>query len=305
MEMFMESGRKSATQVKMVLLFVTIGFIRMGAASQATASVAPEDQTGTGVSAVKITEAESTYALSNGIVTVRISKRNGDMTSLVYKGTETLTDKSGHAGGYWSHDTTGGTKTVTRITIDPQSNGGGRGEVSVKGISGGTKMGHGPGAAQDGDFPADIEIRYSMGRGESGVYTYCTFEHLPEYPAASMTEARYCAKLANIFDWISIDEKRNKYYPQEIPGEDKNVYTTLQSENRAYGFSSTRQNIGWWIVNPTIEYLSGGPTKPEFLCHRDTTAVQAPCVLNYWRSSHYGGADVTVAQGEQDRKSVV
>ena len=54
-----------------------------------------------------------------------------------------------------------------------------------------------------------------------------------------------------------------------------------------------------------MEYLSGGPTKVEFLCHRDTTRVAAPCLLNYWRSSHYGGAAVTVGAGEhwRDRKS--
>jgi rhamnogalacturonan endolyase len=53
-----------------------------------------------------------------------------------------------------------------------------------------------------------------------------------------------------------------------------------------------------------VEYLSGGPTKPEFLDHRDTTPVQAPVVLNYWRSSHYGGASVTVAAGEQWTKVI-
>ena len=42
----------------------------------------------------------------------------------------------------------------------------------------------------------------------------------------------------------------------------------------------------------------------EFLCHRDTTTVQAPCVLNYWRSSHYGGAVVDVVQGESWTKVV-
>jgi len=50
--------------------------------------------------------------------------------------------------------------------------------------------------------------------------------------------------------------------------------------------------------------MSGGPTKPEFLGHRDTNAVSAPCVLNYWRSSHYGGAVVDVAQGEHWQKVI-
>src|SRR5438093_1309134 len=58
--------------------------------------------------AVTVEEDQSSFTLSNGIVTARVSKRSGDLTSLRYKGLETLTDKSGHAGGYWSHDTIGG-----------------------------------------------------------------------------------------------------------------------------------------------------------------------------------------------------
>ena len=165
----MKTQRKIILIEKILLLLVVTGFIQISSTSQAASLAGTQNQTGTGGSAVTIQEDESTYTISNGIAAARISKRNGDMTSLKYKGTETLTDKSGHAGGYWSHDTTGGTETITRITIDPTSSGGQRGEVSVKGISGGEKMGHGPGAAQDGDFPADIEIRYSIGRGESGV----------------------------------------------------------------------------------------------------------------------------------------
>ncbi|MCB1096530.1 MAG: hypothetical protein KDN22_13215 [Verrucomicrobiae bacterium] len=262
------------------------------------ANAQSNDQEAPASDPVTVSEDERAFVLSNGIVTATILKSNGDIRSLKFKGNEVFTDQSGHAGGYWSHDTRGGMDLIPSITINPDTNGGRRAEVSVKGISGGVKMGHGPGAGPDGDFPADIDIRYSIGRSESGVYTYCVFDHLPEYPAATMTEARFAAKLASHFDWISVDEKRNKHYPSRIPGEDKYVYTALQSENRAFGFSSTTQHMGFYFVNPTIEYLSGGPTKPEFLCHRDTTRVQAPVVLNYWRSSHYGGATVSVAAGE-------
>jgi len=101
-----------------------------------------------------------------------------------------------------------------------------------------------------------------------------------------------------------VDEKRNKYYPKPIPEEDKYVYTAIQSENLAYGFSSTREKIGWWMINPTIEYLSGGPTKVEFLCHRHTDSNAAPVVLNYWRSSHYGGANATISDGENWTKVI-
>jgi rhamnogalacturonan endolyase len=253
---------------------------------------------------VKVEEDKTTFTLSNGIVTARVSKRSGDLSSLQYKGMETLTDQSGHAGAYWSHDTTGGKETVTRITIDPQANGGERVEVSVKGISGGIKMGHGPGAARNGDFPADIEIRYSLGRSDAGVYTCCTFDHLPTYPAGAMTEARFCAKLADLFDWMTIDAKRDKHFPPTLREGDKYIYTAVQFDHPVYGWSSTTKHVGFWLINPSAEYLSGGPTKVEFLCHRDTTRVAAPCVLNYWRSSHYGGAVVAVGAGEAWTKVV-
>jgi rhamnogalacturonan endolyase len=255
---------------------------------------------------VTISENASNFVISNGIITAQVAKRNGDLRSLVYQGIETLTDRSGHAGGYWSHDAGDGIAHQSSISIDPGTNGGERGEVSIKAISGGRRMGHPAGlpAGAEGDFPADIEIRYALGRGESGLYTYSILDHKPEYPAGSMGEARFCAKLAEIYDWLSVDDKRNKYYPHVAPGEDKYVYTAIQSENLAYGWSSTKQKIGWWLINPTIEYLSGGPTKVEFLCHRDTTPVQAPCVLNYWRSSHYGGAVVNVASGESWTKVI-
>lgn len=255
---------------------------------------------------VTLKEDNRSYILDNGIVTATILKRNGDLYSLQYKGLEMLEHSSGHAGAYWSHDTTGGKELIVKVTTDPSTNGGERAEVSIKGISGGIKMGHGPGAQPDGDFPADIEIRWSLGKGDSGLHTYCIFDHLPEYPAATMTEARFCAKLAKMFDWMSVAESphHNKAYPATLREGDKYVYTTNQYKNPAFGWSSIEQKVGFFIINPSNEYMSGGPTKTEFLGHRDTTAVAAPCVLNYWRSSHYGGAEVAVAAGEHWTKVI-
>lgn len=255
---------------------------------------------------VTVTESPNDYVLANGVMTARVLKRSGDLASLKFKGAEMLNDKSGHPGAYWSHDTTGGTELVSRITLDPAANGGARAEVSVKGISGGKKMGHGPGVPQgaEGDLPVDIEIRYTLGRGDSGIYTYCTFTHRPEYPAATMTEARFAAKLADTFDWMTVDARRDKHFPATLHEGDKYIYTATQFDNRAFGWSSTKDRIGFWLVNPSVEFLSGGPTKTEFLGHRDTTPVAAPIVFNYWRSSHYGGAVVEVAAGQPWSKVV-
>lgn len=243
---------------------------------------------------VQISESQETFTLSNGIVSAVISKRNGDIVSFIHEGTETITRRSGaHSGGYWSHDATGGVDLIPRISISPNSNGGRLAEVSVKGISGGRKMGHGPGTPVDGDLALDIDIRWAMKAGDAGIYTYTALDHPAEYPAGEMAEARIAVELAPIFDHIHADDARSGRYPLLNEGIDKYAYTALQSEERAFGWTSPEEGIGWFLLNPSAEYLSGGPTKAEFLVHGVT-----PTVLNYWKSSHYYGANVSVSEGE-------
>ncbi len=282
---------------------------------------------------VTLEETDTVYILDNGIVRAQVAKVSGDLVSLRYQGQEmlaTFLTESGepdlerdppgenleglnrgmtdHQYGFWSHDAMGqrGTgEAVAKVTIDPSTNGGRLAEVSVKGISGGTRaLGTGPGANRErGDFFADVEIRYALSRGESGVYTYTIFEHKAGYSATSITEARFCMKLNDVFDWMLNDEKRNKLYPKD-DRENKYNYTANQFQNRAFGWASTAEGVGCFLINPSMEYMSGGPTKVEFLTHRDTNQIAAPCVLNYWRSSHYGGAMVSVGENENWTKVI-
>ncbi|HEX4350447.1 MAG TPA: polysaccharide lyase family protein [Verrucomicrobiae bacterium] len=270
--------------------------------------------------AVTVSEDDSSFTLDNGIVTTKVSKRSGDMTSLTYKNLEML-DAADRQAGYWEHNTARG-QAICTITIDPKANGGERGEVSVKGISNGMPMGSGPG----GSVIADIEIRYTLGRGDSGIYTYSIFSHPTNYPATSVGESRYCMKLNDdLFDWMTVDANRNMQmittydwnhgtqmnmkearrmnsglYQGQV--EHKYDYSANQFDVRAWGWSSSKQHVGIWLVNPSVEYLSGGPTKFELSSHRDATfntnaldAPAPPTLLNYWRGSHYGGSICNIA----------
>lgn len=281
---------------------------------------------------VTVSEDGRTYTLDNGIVSAVVAKESGDLVSLRYNGEEMLATRldadgrpdldidppganpnglnrgmTDHQYGFWSHDAMGPRGTgdaVAAITIDPASNRGKRAEVSVKGISEGRRMGTGPGASADGQFASDIEIRYAIEDGSSKIYAYCIFTHPESYPETEMGEARFCAKLAPVFDWMSVDSSVDFHYPKDHFAGDKYVYTAVQSVNPAFGWSSTEKNIGFFIINPSMEYMSGGPTKVEFMGHRDTNSEAAPCVLNYWRSSHYGGAEVKVGSGEYWEKVI-
>jgi rhamnogalacturonan endolyase len=271
---------------------------------------------------VTLTEDAQGYTLANGIVTARILKAGGSLLSLKYKGIETM-DTSGRAGGYWSHRP-GGARTIDEITINPTANGGDRAEVSIKGIAGGQSQGAGPG----GGVIADIEVRYCLGRGVSGLYTYSIFDHRPEYAATGIGEARFLTKLNDaVFDWMTVDSRRNREMitasdwdhgtrlnmkearrmtTGKFTGEaeHKYDYSAVQFDCPAFGWSSTREHIGCYLVNPTTEYLSGGATKLELMTHRDATftdnlvAPAPPVTLNYWRGSHYGGSECTMSAGE-------
>ncbi len=270
---------------------------------------------------VTVSENAGSFILDNGIIKARVSKSSGDLVSLEYKNLEMLDANGGRQVAYWSHNAARGWQ-IDRITIDPKTNGGERGEVSIKGISGGNPMGGGPG----GTVVADIEIRYALGRGDSGIYTYCAFSHPTNYPATSVGEARFCLKLNDdVFDWMTVDTNRNikiistydwnhgtqmngkemrlmnsGKYQGEV--EHKYDYSANQFDVRAWGWSSSAHHVGIWLVNPSVEYLSGGPTKFELSSHRDATfninntnAPAPPTLLNYWRSSHYGGSICNIA----------
>jgi rhamnogalacturonan endolyase len=279
---------------------------------------------------VTVTDDGDVFTLSNGVVAAKILKRNGNLGSLTYRGIEMTAGSVERPTSYWSHNAASD-NTVAKVTIDPSKNGGERAEISVKGLSNGKPMGAGPG----GSAIADIEIRYTLEMGLTGLYTYSIWTHKPDYPFTSVGEARFLIKLNDeVFDWMTVDAKRNFQMftakdwnygevmnmkevrllttgVQKGKVEHKYDYSANQFETLAWGWSSTKRHVGCWFVNPTIEYLSGGPTKIELSAHRDATfnpnnkeAPAPPCLLNYWRGSHYGGSSIVVPQGEQWTKVI-
>ncbi len=131
------------------------------------------------------------WTLDNGLVKAVIDKRNGAMNSLFYGGIDTMGHDQGQS-GYWEQDpsaaASGGGLTDS-ITINPEKNGGERGEVSVKGVTGG-QFQLTPGAPGGGTY-CDIEIRYAMGRGDGGVYVYAIFSHPANYRAGGVGSERF------------------------------------------------------------------------------------------------------------------
>jgi len=275
--------------------------------------------------AVTLTDDGTYFTLTNGIVTTKIDKHSASLATLQYKGHELL----GPMGidGFWALPASNmvfGSKREAAVILDPKTNGGERAIVAVR-------------FAFDGDaksVPADIEIHYALGRGDSALYLEEILHHRPEYPRLSYPVGRFVIKLNDdIFDWMTVDERRSM---QMITADDWNHgtvmnmkearlmnsgvmkgqvehkydYSAIQFDTPAYGWSSTKDKIGIWLINPSNEYMSGGPTKLELIAHRDATftdSLTAPApatILNVWKGPHYGGTVADVEKGEDWKKTI-
>ena len=254
---------------------------------------------------VTLTDNGGDWILDNGIVRATINKVNGKMSALVFHGINTM-----HGGGTWEQAPRGDNDV---ITIDPAKNGGERAEVSIKG-------------APTGGI--DIELRYAMSRGVCGIYAYAIYTHPAANRTAGYGENRYITRLNQNFNWISVDADRNilectpqdwgtgvvinakeqrilstGYYKNSV--EHKYSYNAVQYKIPAYGWSSTKDNIGVYFINPSTEYIDGGSEKLDLVCHYDSNDNPDPIILDYWTSGHYGGgAGCNIPAGEEWNKVV-
>lgn len=274
---------------------------------------------------VRLTDDGKAYTLTNGSVATKIDKNSASLLTLQYKQRELL----GPMGfdGFWALPASNmefGSKREASVLLDPKSNQGERAIISVR-------------FAYDGDVksvPADIEIRYSLGRGDSALYLEEILHHRPEYPRLFYPVGRFVIKLNDdVFDWMTVDSRRSM---QMITAYDWNHgtvmnmkearlmnsgvmkgqvehkydYAAIQFDTPAYGWSSTKDKIGIWLINPSNEYMSGGATKLELIAHRDATftdSLTAPApatILNVWKGPHYGGTFAEVEQGEDWKKTI-
>jgi rhamnogalacturonan endolyase len=270
---------------------------------------------------VTISESGDSFTLANGLLSARIEKRAGTLVSVKYNELELMAQHQGGAnGGYWSSVGRGrpGSHISGVIRIDPTTNNGTRAEISCE-------LHNDPDSPNS---PVDADYRYSLGRGEHWLYVYSVLHHKPGYPSFGVGEARYCLKLnPDVFDYMTIDKDRHRVMPNGYDwdhGEPLNLkearrmmtgvhkgepehkydYSAVFSETPAYGWSSTKHLVGLWMINPSLEYIGGGPTKAELTGHLDVNPGGLPTLLNMWVGSHYGGTSLSVATNESWTKVV-
>lgn len=265
---------------------------------------------------VTLRQDENTFRLSNGELTATIRKSNGRVASVTLDGREL----TGDGGGYWSMAASSGRTRVLgfgssasqSVSIDPAANGGERAEVVCRF----------DGKGGDGAFPGKVEVRYAIDRNSTTLYATAWLSHGAGDGPFRIGEGRFVIKLNDtIFDRLTIDKERNRVLPsaedwergtelnlKEVrrittgPNaghvEHKYAYSTMLGEVPAYGWVGDKQPFGVWMINPSTEYIAGGPTKMELTGHLDVGGKALPTLLNMWHGSHYGGSALSLAQDE-------
>jgi len=277
----------------------------------------PGGTDGTGAN-VTLTSTSTTFTMSNGIVSILGSKTGGNITQINYTFNNTGSSQTlnllsgGNNGGqlYWEHSNNQGLSFTYSVVADPSTNGGGYAEVVLY-------------TTTQANMP--MEVHYSMLRGSPGFYVTPIFIHSSSNGAFGMGECRDNIYAGSIFNWMSVDAKRNKLMEVSSSSttttcptspvenylwtngiyqgryEDKYKYSATFGDQRVWGWSSvttttpafTGKNVGLWNVLASSEYYNGGPLKPELMSHIGLT------ILNMINGGHYGmGSDGTFVSGE-------
>ncbi|HEY3761071.1 MAG TPA: polysaccharide lyase family protein [Verrucomicrobiae bacterium] len=268
---------------------------------------------------VSLTDSANTVTLSNGIVSIVISKTDAHIPSMIYNGFNMLAGGSSGGEFYWSWNQPNfQNPVVTQYSVvqNPTNNGGTVAEVDL------FCQWNGSGS----DAALDVDIHYFLVQGSPGFYASAIISHPASYPDNPGGEFRMVGYLNPTFNWLSVDNYRSRLMPlastasvavtgapkefqlwtagiQQGQYDCKYGYSADLCDENAWGWSSTANNIGLWMTVPSREYYNGGPMKRELMCHDDQGGV-GPVLLQMVNGTHYTmGSDTDIKAGETFSKT--
>ena len=236
---------------------------------------------------VQVEEKADTVTLHNGVVTAVIDKKRAEVSYIALDGARNLLTNKG-------------------VTFDAEAFGVGKNETGIHG--GDCKIvSNGPDQAEvsftDPNFVLmTAEMHLVMHRNDPGIYEYLVMKHGPGQPGGSIGQLRWVLRgqpgvLTHAFASAT---KQGQMFP-DVPGAQTIADATFRlpkdsaykeptghtadgfpvyskydwsdyAENHVvHGFSSDHEGI--WMVQPSMEYYNGGPTKGILTVHNGPVSI--------------------------------
>ncbi|KAJ6693343.1 hypothetical protein OIU85_004141 [Salix viminalis] len=254
------------------------------------------DNTSSSPGRVEIHTDDDHVVIDNGIVQLTLSKPDGLVRGVRYNGIDNLLENLLHYRGYWDivwskpgqGDSTDMLK-ATKFSVVTENE-----EQVELSFTKSWNSSH----DHSSEVPLNIDKRYIMRRGSSGFYMYAMLERLEGWPDVDMNQIRIVFKLKNKrFRFMAISDEIQRMMPTpgdretglalayaeavrlthasnpQFRGEvdDKYQYAMESKDNKVQGWISQDPAVGFWMITPSQEFRSGGPSqaRPHLSCRSD------------------------------------
>lgn len=262
---------------------------------------------------------EGHVVLDNGILQVTLSNPEGSVTGIQYNGFDNLLEVENEESnrGYWDIVWNGEGVTRKKGEIDRLEGTNMTLVVQNEDMVELSFTRTWDPSLQGKVVPLNFDKRYAMLRGSPGFYTYAIYEHLKEWPPFELDNTRVAFKVRHDkFHYMAVADNRQRFMPlpdDRIPprgqplaypeavllvdpiepdfkGEvdDKYEYSCDSKDSKVHGWISDDPAVGFWLITPSSEFRSGGPTKQLLTSHL------GPTTLSVFHSTHYAGADMII-----------
>ena len=261
---------------------------------------------------VAVTSDDREIVLDNGIVSLTVDRHSSNIIALTYRHAS-QTIEVGKRGQSMYFDSNGGTTGLAADvaakapragymplgayvqSVDLVTNTVDQAEVVAKG---------GPTTY----LPFSTEVHYLVKRGLGGYYAYCIYHHGSGMAAGTVGQTRFVVRGPagpGLFTDVAVDNSRYGAVDESPDVKTVSDATFLQQDGHVYckydnsAFMAQHHvhgmlghGVGVWMINPSEEYVNGGPIKQELTVHQDNT------LLNMLQGGHFGAGGISVDQSE-------